>query len=115
MFDFNDFGILDKMFHIGTSHIFEIPFVFRTHVTALAATFSFLHERDWWKMADLTSCTWASFAKCQKPKCPSDPPPNCEEAYQVMPEWTPFSEPNNRNYLRLDLKPAIKQIQKAAP
>lgn len=116
VFDFKDFGILDQLFHIGTSHIFEIPFVFRTHVDALADVFSFPFRRnDWWKMADLTSCTWASFVKCQMPKCPSDPPPNCEEPYKVMPEWTPFSEPSNRNYLRLDLKPTMKQILNTAP
>jgi len=115
MFDFNDFGPLDKLFKVGTSHAFEIPFVFRTHITITAEIFSILHVKDWWKMADITSCTWASFVKCQKPKCPENPPPNCEEAYRLMPEWTPFSAPDNRNYLRLDLKPTMKKIMSSAP
>jgi len=115
VFDFSKFGPLDKIFHVGASHIFEIPFVFRTHVTALADVFNPLDVSDWWKMADMTSCTWASFVKCQKPKCSTDPPPNCEEAYNLMPEWTPFSAPDNRNYLRLDLKPTMNQIPSSAP
>merc|ERR1712100_609298 len=115
VFDFKDFGPLDKWFHIGASHIFEIPFVFRTHITALADVFSPWNAANWWKMADMTSCTWASFVKCQKPKCPENPPLNCEEAYRLMPDWTPFSEPDNRNYLRLDLKPTMKKILSSAP
>jgi para-nitrobenzyl esterase len=116
VFNFKDFGILDRWFHIGASHIFEIPFVFRTHIDKLATLFSFPFKRkEWWKMADLTSCTWASFIKCQKPKCPSDPPAHCEEAYKDMPEWTAFSEPENRNYLQLNLKPAMKSILPTAP
>jgi len=115
VFDFKDFGPLDKWFHIGASHIFEIPFVFRTHITALADVFSPWNAANWWKMADMTSCTWASFVKCQKPKCPENPPLNCEEAYRLMPDWTPFSEPDNRNYLRLDLKPTMKKVLSSAP
>jgi carboxylesterase type B len=115
VFDFKGFGFLDKVFHIGASHVFEIPFVFRTHIDGLADVFNFFGKDKWWKMADMTSCTWASFVKCQKPKCPSDPPPNCAEPYRIMPEWTPFSEPDNRNYLRLDLTPEMKTIMATAP
>merc|ERR1712232_1088489 len=105
LFDFDHFGFLDKWFHVGTSHIFEIPFVFRTHLKTLETMWSFpLKRHEWEEMADLTSCTWASFVKCQQPKCPSNPPPNCEKAYKGMPEWTAFSEPDNRNYLELNLK-----------
>jgi carboxylesterase type B len=119
VFDFKSFGALDRWFHIGASHIFEIPFVFRNHIKQLSNVFECLItdcSKKWWQMADLTSCTWASFIKCQKPQCPSDPPPNCGEAYSEpgLQQWTPFT-PNNRNYLLLDTQPTMKRILKEAP
>lgn len=110
LFDFDYFGVLDKTFGVGISHAFEIPFVFRNHVELLADAFNLNHRKQWWEMADLMSCTWASFVRCQKPKCPSDPPPNCAETYQSAPEWTPFSLPDNKNYLELNLQPTMKKI-----
>jgi carboxylesterase type B len=111
VFDFKYYGFLDKLFHFGVSHGFDLPFVFREHVNGYCGAFNADHCANWWKLADITSCTWASFVKCQKPKCTSDPPPNCEAAYKVMPEWTPFSAPANRNYMQMGLKPTMENLK----
>merc|ERR1712125_103112 len=63
LFDFDHFGFLDKTFGVGISHAFEIPFVFRNHIDLLADVFSPFQNKQWWEMADLMSCTWASFVR----------------------------------------------------
>jgi carboxylesterase type B len=113
VFDFKYYGFLDKFFHFGVSHAFDVPFVFRTKINFFCELFNADHCNEWWKMADVTSCTWASFIKCQKPKC-DDPPPNCGDTYKRMPEWTPFSAPGNRNYLLMSTKPTLENIKAVA-
>jgi hypothetical protein len=114
VFDFNHYGGLDKFFEVGASHAFDLPLVFRNRIGVLSDLFSARAKNKWFEMSDLLSCTWASFVKCQEPKCLSDPPPHCQQTYQTLPEWTQFSAPDNRNYLHLTLKPTIEYIQAEA-
>merc|ERR1711959_90300 len=117
VFDFDHYGFLDKALEVGASHAFDLPFVFRTDINALSGVFTLgAQTTKWWQMADVVSCIWASFVKCQKPKCESDPPQHCEVPYQVLPEWIPFSAPDNRNYMQLNYNKAeLLPIQPTAP
>merc|ERR1712070_877194 len=90
---------------------FELPFVFRNWVGTLGRLF--LHHRQYKEMTDVMSCTWASFVKCQKPKCPT-PPPNCAKVLDEVPEWPAFSEQNNK-YISLKHNVTIETIKAHAP
>jgi len=95
VFAFNMHTNFSAPFHgLTATHAFELPFVFRNWLGIGDAV---LHHREWEAMSDVMSCTWASFVKCQKPKC-SEPPPNCAEVLQRVPEWPAFS-PKGREYI----------------
>jgi len=81
---------------LTATHAFELPFVFRNWL-GLGNLFGG-HGQEWHAMSDVMSCTWASFVRCQKPKCPSDPPPNCAGVLEHLPTWPAYS-PTKREYI----------------
>lgn len=100
---------ISKIIHaIDSTHGFELPFVFRNYVRSLGTVF--LEPGKWEAMADVMSCTWASFVKCQKPKCPSNPPPNCEDVLEHVPEWPAFSS-TERKYISFKANTTIETLK----
>lgn len=96
VFAFNMHTNISSVIHgLTATHAFELPFVFRNWLGIGSAL---RHHAEYEAMADVMSCTWASFVRCQKPKCPSDPPPNCGEVLDSVPEWPAFS-PAGREYI----------------
>merc|ERR1712232_126821 len=98
VFNYNMHTNITGIIHALTAtHGFELPFVFRNllHLEHIFSPRS--HRREWEDMSDVMSCTWASFVRCQKPKC-SDPPPNCAGVLGRVPEWPAFS-PTQREYI----------------
>lgn len=96
---------------LWSTHAFELPFVFRNWVQALGMLFGPADQYD--QMSDVMSCTWASFVKCQKPKCQT-PPPNCEHVLEAVPEWPEFS-PQDRKYISLKHNTTIETIRHHVP
>jgi para-nitrobenzyl esterase len=92
---------------IDSTHAFELPFVFRNWVESLGKIFG---KDRWEAMSDVMSCTWASFVRCQKPKCPADPPPNCAAVLEHVPEWPAFS-PTERKYISLKANTTIETLK----
>jgi hypothetical protein len=106
-------NVLPIIKDITSTHGFELPFVFRNWVGTLGRLF--LHHRQYKEMTDVMSCTWASFVKCQKPKCPSNPPPNCADVLDKVPEWPAFSEEQDSKYISLKHNITIEKIKAHAP
>jgi len=94
---------------IDSTHGFELPFVFRNSINTLGELF--LEPRRYHQMSDIMSCTWASFIKCQKPKC-DDPNtvPNCANVLAKVPEWPAF-QPENRQYISFKAKTTVESIK----
>jgi len=92
---------------ITSTHGFELPFVFRNDL-GLGKIFG--EPAKWEAMSDVMSCTWASFVKCQKPKCPSNPPPNCEDVLEHVPEWPAFT-PTERKYISFKANTTIESLK----
>jgi carboxylesterase type B len=97
---------------IDSTHAFELPFVFRNWVKELGPIF--LHPGEWKAMSDVMSCTWASFVKCQKPKCSSNPPPNCADVLAHVPEWPTFSGAE-RKYISFKANTTIETLKTQSP
>merc|ERR1712070_1092265 len=64
--------------------------------------------KDYSKMSDVLSCTWASFIRCGAPKC-SSAPPNCDETLSNLVDWPQFSE-SARNFYSLKLPASVGTI-----
>lgn len=93
---------------IDATHGFELPFVFRNW---MKLGWIFREHKAWTDMSDVMSCTWASFVKCQKPKCPaSDMPPNCEHVLNALPEWPTFSAAS-RQYMSFKDASSIESLK----
>lgn len=108
VFSFNETGFLERT--LGTSHGFELPFVWKTDVKTLGIAQGQL--RTFQTMADTMTCTWASFVTCQKPRCAKNPP-HCDDVINSLPEWPLFD--SHRNYLSLKVIPTVEQIKAEAP
>lgn len=94
MFSFDTHTNFTRMTHdLSASHAFELPFVFRN---SQKLGWKVAEPMAWRRMTDIMSCTWASFIKCQKPKCPGSPPPNCEDVLAKVPEWPEWKESDRR-------------------
>lgn len=89
---------------LTSTHGFELPFVFRNWIGTLGKIF--LHPQEYSAMSDVMSCTWASFVRCQKPRCPSDPPPNC--GHIDIPEW-PAWQSTDRRYISFKVNTTIEE------
>jgi len=97
---------------IGDAHAFELPFVW-DNWDKIFGTLSIQGSRKSYQhMADIMSCTWASFINCQAPKCDSDPP-NCKSLKDV-PAW-PQYDADNRYYISLNAHSTIESVQSATP
>merc|ERR1712232_145263 len=95
VFAFNMHTNITGLIHGFTAtHAFELPFVFRNWLGIGVPLGNF---GEWKKMSDVMSCTWASFVKCQKPKC-LVPPRNCAKALEHVPRWPAFT-PSERKYI----------------
>jgi len=101
-------NVLPIIKDLTATHGFELPFVFRNWDKGLGRAFG--HPHQYKKMTDVMSCTWASFVKCQKPKCPSNPPPNCADVLEDVPEWPQFSA-QDRQYISLKDNTTIETIK----
>merc|ERR1719191_2522323 len=65
-------------------------------------------------MSDVMSCTWASFVKCQKPKCSgTDVPRNCHDVLSALPDWPAFSaeSPDSRKYMNFNNATSVGTIK----
>jgi carboxylesterase type B len=107
VFAFNETGLVEKMF--GASHGFELPFVWRWGVETLGLLQS--QRKRFETMADIMSCTWASFVTCHKPKCDTSPP-HCSKVLNEIPDWPLFG--SERNYMSLKVTPTVEQIKSVA-
>lgn len=108
VFSFDFKGLIGSV--LGDAHALELPFVFRNYVEILGDLVS--EPSRYEQMANKMSCTWASFVKCQKPKCPTSPP-HCEDTLKDMVNWPAFSAPSNRKYMSLKDETSIESIQKS--
>jgi para-nitrobenzyl esterase len=95
-------NILPVIHAITSTHGFELPFVFRNWIGTLGHLF--LHPGQYNAMTDVMSCSWASFVKCQKPKC-SDPVPGCPSIN--APEW-PAWQSSARKYISFKVNTTIE-------
>jgi carboxylesterase type B len=94
---------------ITSTHGFEIPFVFDNDINTLGM--AFLEPQKYKAMAAVMGCTWASFVKCQKPKCPSEPTLSiCDEVLAAVPEWPVFSA-KDRRYMSFKAKNEINPVR----
>lgn len=103
-FNFGD-NVIEKQF--GDAHAFELPFVWRNWEQIMG--YLAHGEANYTNMADIMSCTWASFVQCQSPKC-SQPPRECEAVLQRVPEWPVFSGDHN-NYMSLRVDSVVEAIK----
>jgi len=109
VFSFDMHTNFSQPFHgLTATHAFELPFVFRNWLSIGAAVG--LHKKEWEAMSDVMSCTWASFVTCQKPKCPSNPPPNCVHVLDRVPEWPAFSTAK-REYISFKKHTTIETVK----
>lgn len=108
-FDFTGF-VQNK---IGDAHAFELPFVW-DNWDKIFGTFSIQGSRKSYQhMADIMSCTWASFVSCQAPKCDTNPP-KCDSALSDVPTWPQF-DGDSRYYISLSAHSQISSVQTATP
>jgi len=106
VFSFDFSGQVEK--YLGDAHFFEVPFVFRNQVEIFGAQSKVGTAKEYEHMADIMSCSWASFVTCQAPKC-AVPPPNCKDVVEAIPEWPVFSS-DNRKYMSLKINPTVETI-----
>jgi len=83
---------------VTATHGFEMPFVFDNWMHTLGMIFD--KPERYQAMADVMGCTWASFVKCQKPRCPTTPESltACDKVLDQVPEWTPYTA-GDRQYM----------------
>jgi hypothetical protein len=84
MFSFEFHEWLPPIDELGAAHGFEMIFTWRNWRQFYSTLAMKTKEYD--AMADVMSCTWASFVKCQEPKC-ATPPTNCVDALARVPTW----------------------------
>lgn len=109
-FSFDFTGLEQSL--LGDAHAFELPFVWNNW-DKIFGTISIIGTRKSYQhMADIMSCTWASFINCQAPKCETDPP-NCK-ALADVPAW-PQYDSESRHYISLSGSSQIQTIQSATP
>jgi carboxylesterase type B len=104
-------GVVPLIRSIDATHAFEIPFVFRNWLQ-LGKIFG--EPKEWKDMSDVMSCTWASFVKCQKPKCSgADVPANCHDVLSALPDWPAFSaeSPDSRKYMNFNNATSVGTIK----
>jgi len=95
---------------IGTAHGFELIFTFRNWYKFYSTLA--LRRKSFKHMADIMSCTWASFVKCHAPKC-AEPPPNCA-ALDKVPAWPVFNHSApQRQYMSLKEQPTVEHIKQS--
>jgi para-nitrobenzyl esterase len=103
-------NVTHMLHDLTDAHGFELPFVFRNWIGKLGNTF--LEPAKYRQMSDIMSCTWASFVKCQKPKCSSEPSlKSCDAVLEKVPEWPAFSAPNSRKYISFKADTTIEEIK----
>jgi carboxylesterase type B len=102
-----DFGpnIVERA--LGDAHAFELPFVWKNYDKVLG--YLAKDEKNYSQMSDIMSCTWASFVKCQAPKCPS-PPPNCDDTLGGVVDWPQFSN-SARKIMSFKLPTTVESIK----
>lgn len=110
VFSFDFSGQIEKT--LGDAHMFEIPFVFRNQVEVFGSLSTIGTAKEYEHMADITSCSWASFVTCHAPKCVV-PPPNCQSVLAAIPEWPMFSS-NDRKYISLKSNPTVETVSPSA-
>jgi carboxylesterase type B len=114
VFSFNMRTNITKELHDFVDiHSLEIPLVFDNFINTMGNLF--LEPRRYQTMSDVMTCTWASFVKCQKPKCDSEPSlKNCEKILDTVPEWPRFSAPDSRKYMSFKSHLSIESIKPTA-
>lgn len=101
--------MLDKVAHLGDFHASEIPFVFRNWLTLVQGLAPLSNP---WKMADIMSCKWASFAYTHDPnggKNESAWPPNCGIVNRELSLWPQYSLDQRLYYVLRD-DPEVLQV-----
>jgi carboxylesterase type B len=111
VFSFDFTGFMEKTF--GDAHAFELPFVWRNYVEVFGALSTKGTVAGYEHMADIMSCSWASFVNCQTPKCVA-PPPNCKDVLKTIPDWPLFSS-KNRMFMSLKSEPTVETIGSTKP
>jgi len=110
VFSFDFTGLVQNK--IGDAHAFELPFVW-DNWDKIFGTLSIRGSRKSYQhMADIMSCTWASFINCQAPKCDTNPP-HCDSALSAVPAWPQFGD--DRYYISLSANSQISSVQNATP
>jgi carboxylesterase type B len=114
VFSFNERTNFTKTLHDFVDfHGMEVPLVFDNFIKTMGRTF--LEPKRYQTMSDVMTCTWASFVKCQKPKCDSEPSlRHCEAVLNTVPEWPEFSAPNSRKYMSFKSHLSIENIKPTA-
>merc|ERR1712224_241823 len=70
MFTFDFGGLIESS--LGDAHAFELPFQWKNYVEVLGALTDLdIFGKKYGRMSDIFSSTWASFVKCQAPRCES--------------------------------------------
>jgi para-nitrobenzyl esterase len=109
MFSFDFSGVIGSV--LGDAHALELPFVWQNYAQVLGdLTDLDLFGHRYQDMADIMSASWASFVKCQEPRC-ATPPPHAE-ALTKLPQWPAF-DASSRLFYSLRHEPAVETIQKS--
>jgi len=98
---------------LGDAHAFELPFVWDNWDKIFGTLSIHGSRKSYQHMADVMSCTWASFINCQAPKCDKNPP-NCKSALKDVPSW-PQYDSDSRHYISLSGNSQIETVQSATP
>lgn len=104
-----DFGFIDRVTGLKDFHGGEMPFVFRNWLRDIQAISPL---QDPYKMADIMSCKWASFAYTLDPNGGKDEeawPPHCMQINRQYSDWPRFNS-DQRLLYSLKSEPAIHQI-----
>jgi len=114
VFSFNMRTNITRMLHdFVDMHGFELPMVFDNFIKGMGTVF--LEPKRYQVMSDIMTCTWASFVKCQKPKCDSEPSlQHCKAVLDNVPEWPLFSAPDSRKYMSFKSNLSIEDIKATA-
>lgn len=92
---------------LGDAHAFELPFVWMNYDKVLG--YLAKDVKNYSQMAKALTCTWASFVKCQAPKC-SSPLPNCDETLKGLADWPQFSN-SARSFYSFKLPATVESIR----
>jgi para-nitrobenzyl esterase len=111
MFSFDFAGIIGST--IGDAHALELPFVWQNYAQVLGDLTDFdIFGHKYQDMANIMSSTWASFVKCQEPRCETPPPHT--DALDKLPVWPKF-EASAPLFYSLRHDPVVESIQKSVP